>query len=76
MTSGAGTRLVERRRLDDNAPVMEDAGEHPDNRSSLVGIAPTGGLRPSRGFVTGLILSAPLWMILTLIVRNVLSWHR
>ena len=55
---------------------MEESGEHRDNQPSLVGIAPTGALRPSRGFVTGLILSAPLWVILTLIARNVLSWLR
>ena len=73
---GGTIPLVEGRRLNDNAPVMEDAGEHRDTQPSLVGIAPTGALRPSRGFVTGLILSAPLWVILTLIARNVLSWIR
>lgn len=44
-------------------------------RQSDIG-APLGRLRPARGFLIGLLASTPLWALLVLLVRSLLSWLR
>jgi hypothetical protein len=63
-------------RLIQSEPQQAAVDGREEQETRAVDRAPAARLRPSRGFVIGIILSVPLWAALIVLGRTLLAWLR